>query len=71
MVALDANFCPHCGRKLEELQPRKAEAAAVHHIIHEQDEVDQYYGEDELTEAEKELAMKPEQRAVYTELLPE
>lgn len=76
VVALDANFCPHCGRKLEEISLRKEPApatAAVHtvHTVHEhEDEEDQYYGEEELTEAERELARKPESRTVYAEVQP-
>ncbi|WP_379158399.1 zinc ribbon domain-containing protein [Paenibacillus sp. sgz5001063] len=72
VVALDANFCPHCGRKLEEPSPRKEAAAVNVHTVHEhEEEEDEYYGEDELTEEEKELAMRHEQRAVYTEVLHE
>lgn len=69
VVALDANFCPSCGRKLEEHAPRKEAAAATVRTIQKDDEDDQFYGEDELTEAEKELAKKPEQRIVYSETL--
>ena len=42
--------------------------ASVYSVPQYEDEEDQYYGEDELTEAEKELAMKSEQRVVYTEV---
>lgn len=67
VVALDANFCPKCGHKLEE--PAKKEAPAVTiRKIHE-DEEDEFYGEDELTEEEKELALRSEPRTVYTEVL--
>lgn len=70
VVALDANFCPSCGRKLEDLAPRKEPTAATVSTIQEdEDEDDQFYGEDELTEAEKELAKRPEQRIVYSETL--
>jgi RNA polymerase subunit RPABC4/transcription elongation factor Spt4 len=73
IVALDANFCPHCGRKLEEISLRKEPAPAVTvHAVHEhEEEEDQYYGEEELTEAERELAKRPEPRAQYAaEVLP-
>ena len=72
VVALDANFCPHCGRKLEGISLRKEPAPAVTvHTVHEQeDEEDQYYGEEELTEAERELAKRPEARVQYTEVQP-
>ncbi|MEK5234570.1 zinc ribbon domain-containing protein [Paenibacillus sp. FSL L8-0470] len=70
VVALDANFCPKCGRKLEEPASRKEAVPVTVHSIHEDEEEDQYYGEEELTEAEKELAMRSEQRTVYTEVLP-
>ncbi|AIQ50478.1 zinc ribbon domain-containing protein [Paenibacillus sp. FSL R7-0331] len=67
VVALDANFCPKCGHKLEE--PVKKEAPAVTiRTIHE-DEEDEFYGEDELTEEEKELALRSEPRGVYNEVL--
>ena len=70
VVALDANFCPKCGRKLVEPAPRKEAASVTVHQIHEEeDEEDQYYGEEELTEEEKELAKKHEQRVVYSEVL--
>lgn len=74
VVALDANFCPNCGQKLEELAPKKEAPAVTIRTIHEnEDEEDQYYGEDELTEEEKELALRteqrPEQRPVYAEVL--
>ncbi|GGF93791.1 hypothetical protein GCM10010912_43440 [Paenibacillus albidus] len=70
VVALDANFCPHCGRRLEEpLNFRKTPAAPVTVAsVYEDEEEDQYYGADELTAEEKELAMKSEQHAVYTEV---
>lgn len=81
VVALEANFCPHCGRKLEapsaaskSSQPPVAAASVqVQHVpIEEQDE-DQYYGAEELTEAEKELAMRSGQslRSGYTEAMHE
>lgn len=70
VVALDANFCPKCGHKLEEPAPKKEAPAVTVRTIHEdEDEEDQYYGEEELTEAEKELALRSEQRTVYTEVL--
>lgn len=69
VVTLGANFCPHCGRKLEPAPSLKKEAAAVNvHIVHKQEE-DEFYGEEELTDAERELAMRHE-RAQYTEKLP-
>lgn len=79
IVALDANFCPHCGRKLEELPLRKepvlrkdpAPTVTVHTVHEHEDEEDQYYGEEELTEAERELAKRPEQPVQYAEALPE
>lgn len=70
VVALDANFCPKCGRKLVDPEPRKeAVPVAVHQIHEDEDEEDQYYGEDELTDEEKELAKRHEQRVVYSEEL--
>ncbi|NQX48737.1 zinc ribbon domain-containing protein [Paenibacillus tritici] len=83
IVALDANFCPHCGRKLEEISLRKepvvaaaatapaAPTVTVHTVHEHEDEEDQYYGEEELTEAERELARRPEARVQYAEVLPE
>lgn len=86
VVALDANFCPHCGRKLEPIPLRKEPAAAadaasaptasapeakVHTILEHEDEEDQYYGEEELTEEERELARRMEPRALHAEVLPE
>lgn len=94
IVAMDANFCPHCGRKLEARKPEErrpeeqgillrkepssaaAAAAAppavtVHTVLEHEDEEDQYYGEEELTEAERELARRPEARVQYAEVLPE
>ncbi|WP_310831220.1 zinc ribbon domain-containing protein [Paenibacillus pedocola] len=72
VVALDANFCPKCGHRLEAPAPKKEAPAVTIRTIHD-DEEDQYYGEDELTEEEKELALRTEQRtehrAVYTEVL--
>lgn len=68
VVALDANFCPNCGRKLEEQPVRKAApAVTVQPVYEKEDEEDQYYGEDELTEAEKEIALRHEPRSVYAE----
>lgn len=86
VVSLEANFCPHCGRKLDPLPPRKEPAAApaataassaavpeakVHTILQHEDEEDQYYGEEELTEEERELARRMEPRTPYTSVLPE
>ncbi|MHA6534426.1 zinc ribbon domain-containing protein [Paenibacillus sp. BAC0078] len=72
VVTLGANFCPHCGRKLEPAPSLRKEAAAVNvHIVHKhEEEEDEYYGEEELTEAEKELAMRHDLRASYTEKPP-
>lgn len=73
VVALDANFCPKCGSKLDELKAtRKVPGApiSVHVVNEETDEEDEYYGAEELTEAEKELAMKMGQQSViHTEVL--
>ncbi|WP_405106600.1 zinc ribbon domain-containing protein [Paenibacillus sp. FSL K6-1217] len=89
IVALEANFCPHCGRKLEARKPQEKEislrkepasgaaaaaappAVTVHTVLEHEDEEDQYYGEEELTEAERELARRPEARVQYAEVLPE
>ncbi|WNS41745.1 zinc ribbon domain-containing protein [Paenibacillus sp. MMS20-IR301] len=80
IVALDANFCPHCGRKLEAISlhkepaaaPAQAQAPAVTvHTVHEfEDEEDQFYGEEELTEAERELAKRHDPRTAYAEIIP-
>ncbi|WP_342564071.1 zinc ribbon domain-containing protein [Paenibacillus sp. FSL R7-0345] len=67
VVALDANFCPKCGHKLED--PPKKEAPAVTIRTIPEDEEDEFYGEEELTEEEKELALRSEPRTVYTEVL--
>ncbi|AIQ44865.1 hypothetical protein R70723_02320 [Paenibacillus sp. FSL R7-0273] len=67
VVALDANFCPKCGHKLEE-QPKKEAPSVTIRTIHEEEE-DEFYGEEELTEEEKELALRSEPRTVYTEVL--
>ncbi|WP_340021066.1 zinc ribbon domain-containing protein [Paenibacillus sp. FSL K6-1096] len=84
ITALDANFCPHCGRKLEPVPLRKESAAAaaaappspapeakVHTILQHEDEEDQFYGEEELTEEERELARRMEPRAPYSGTVPE
>lgn len=84
VVALDANFCPHCGRKLEPVPLRKEPAAdataapstpapeaKVHTILQHDDEEDQFYGEEELTEEERELARRMEPRTPYASVLPE
>jgi RNA polymerase subunit RPABC4/transcription elongation factor Spt4 len=66
VVSLDANFCPKCGQKLEEPAPKKEAPAVTIRTVHEdEDEEDQYYGEDELTEEEKELALRTEQRTEH------
>lgn len=76
IVALDANFCPHCGRKLEDISLRKepvpapAPAVTVHTVHEFEDEEDQYYGEEELTEAERELAKRHDPRTPYAEVIP-
>lgn len=71
VVALDANFCPKCGNKLEE---RKVPSPPVFvPAVDEEDEEDQYYGADDLTDEEKELAMKlkPQSVAYAKDLHPE
>lgn len=75
VVALDANFCPHCGSKLEVASVAKKSPEPptpvhpVHSIREDVQEEDEYFGEEELTEAEKELAMKMGQKSViYTEV---
>lgn len=72
VVALDANFCPHCGRKLEGISLRKepAPAATVQTVYEHEEEEDQYYGEEELTDEERELAKRHEPRAQHAEVLP-
>lgn len=75
VVALEANFCPHCGCKLEVMSAARKSPqapASVHsvHSVHEDaQEDDEYFGEEELTAAEKELAMKMGQKSVvYAEV---
>ncbi|MRN55463.1 zinc ribbon domain-containing protein [Paenibacillus monticola] len=71
VVALNANFCPNCGRKLEEpVTSRKVPPTPVTvQVVPVDEDEDQYYGADELTDEEKELAMRPEQQAAYAEVL--
>ncbi len=73
VVALEANFCPFCGSKLEEMVSARQETepfVSVHSVQVDTDEDDQYFGEEELTEAEKELAKKMgQQSVVYSEVL--
>jgi predicted amidophosphoribosyltransferase len=79
IVALDANFCPHCGRKLEELPLRKEPVLSKEPAptvtctipyMSTKMRKHQYYGEEELTEAERELAKRPEQPVQYADVLP-
>lgn len=66
VVTLDANFCPKCGNKLEPLTTsRKIPATPVFvQSVSEDEEEDQYYGEEDLTDDEKELAMKLQPQSV-------
>ncbi|MEK3986159.1 zinc ribbon domain-containing protein [Paenibacillus sp. FSL K6-3166] len=70
IVALDANFCPKCGSKLEPLSAsRKVPSTPVFVQSVNEDDEDQYYGADELTDEEKEIAMKLHpQSVVYAEV---
>jgi RNA polymerase subunit RPABC4/transcription elongation factor Spt4 len=70
IVALDANFCPKCGSKLEPLSAsRKVPPTPVFVQSVNEDDEDQYYGADELTDEEKEIAMKLHpQSVVYAEV---
>lgn len=69
IVALDANFCPKCGSKLEE-RKIPSPPVFVQAVDEDEEEEDQYYGADELTDEEKELAMKLKpQSVVYAEVL--
>lgn len=73
IVALDSNFCPKCGTKLEALvATRKIPSAPVfvQTVDEDEEDEDQYYGADELTYEEKELALKLDPQSVaYAELL--
>ncbi|SEU29777.1 zinc ribbon domain-containing protein [Paenibacillus sp. NFR01] len=61
VVPLDANFCPACGAKLEAFAPKRESSAppVVAGVFYgdERDE-DEFYGADELTDEEKELALR-------------
>ncbi|WP_151735728.1 zinc ribbon domain-containing protein ['Paenibacillus yunnanensis' Narsing Rao et al. 2020] len=71
VASLDANFCPKCGRKLEEAAPKKEAAAYSAQPVFEPEEEDEFYGAEELTEEERELALRMDPRAaVYTEVQP-
>lgn len=74
VVALDANFCPKCGSKLEELTTSRkipSPPVFVKTVDEDEEDEDQYYGADELTDEEKEIAMKLHpQSVVYSEILP-
>jgi rubrerythrin len=71
VVALNANFCPHCGRKQEEPSfARKSTPppAPVYNTVHEDEEEHQYYGAEDLTDAERELALKMGVSPGYSEV---
>ncbi|WP_150272130.1 zinc ribbon domain-containing protein [Paenibacillus tepidiphilus] len=70
VASLDANFCPKCGRKLEEPAPQKESAAYTAQPVYEPEEEDEFYGAEELTEEERELALRMSPRTVYTEAQP-
>ena len=73
VVALEANFCPYCGSKLEGIAPARQEPesfASVHSVQVDTEDDNEYFGEEELTEAEKEIAKKVAQHnVVYSEVL--
>ncbi|NUU61740.1 zinc ribbon domain-containing protein [Paenibacillus agri] len=69
VVALDANFCPHCGRKQEEpaftyKAPAPPEPV---YTVHEEEDEHQYYGAEDLTDEEREIALKMSPAGVYPE----
>lgn len=59
VIALSANFCPHCGRKQEvSAFAHKTPPVPPAPVYNVHEEEERYYGAEDLTEEERELALK-------------